>query len=178
MSSLNQSPPCQGTPRIQPGETAVVVGTGRSGLAAAALLAHLGCVVRLVDSGTVSQEVREQSEVRGWDLRSGEHCAEQFAGAELVVLSPGVNRRRLEPWLVNLKTEKIIAELELALGFVDAPITAVTGTNGKTTTTTLIGHFLEATGRRVFVGGNIGTPLSSYVLECLRAKDVRSSASF
>jgi UDP-N-acetylmuramoylalanine--D-glutamate ligase len=178
MSSLNQSSTCQGTSEIQPGETAVVVGTGRSGLAAAALLAHLGCVVRLADSGTVSQEVRELSEVRGWDLRTGEHCAEQFTGAGLVVLSPGVNRRRLEPWLGHLKTEQVIAELELALGFVDEPIIAVTGTNGKTTTTTLIGRFLEATGRRVFVGGNIGTPLSSYVLECLKAADVRSSSGF
>ena len=163
---------------MQPGETAVVVGTGRSGLAAAALLARLGCAVRLVDSGTVSQEVREQSEMRGWDLRTGEHCAEQFAGAGLVVLSPGVNRRRLEPWLEHLKAERVIAELELALDFVDAPITAVTGTNGKTTTTTLIGRFLEAMGRRVFVGGNIGTPLSRYVLECLSAAEADSSSYF
>ncbi|SMP40478.1 UDP-N-acetylmuramoylalanine--D-glutamate ligase [Desulfonatronum zhilinae] len=178
MSSLHQSLPGSGPSRIQPGETAVVVGTGRSGLAAAALLDHLGCAVRLVDSGKVSREVRDQAEKRGWDVREGGHCTEQFDRAALVVLSPGVNRRKLEPWLTSLGADQVIAELELALGFVDAPITAVTGTNGKTTTTTLIGRFLEAMGRRVFVGGNIGTPMSSYVLECLSAADAGSSSNF
>ncbi len=170
MSSANHPPPGHGPVRMHPGETAVVVGTGLSGLAAAALLDHLGGAVRLVDAGNVSREVRDQAEKLGWDLRVGGHCTEQFDGAALVVLSPGVNRRKLEPWLTGIRPERVIAELELALGFVDEPIIAVTGTSGKTTTTTLIGRLLEAMGRRVFVGGNIGTPLSRYVLERMRSE--------
>ena len=158
--------------RIHPGETAVVVGTGQSGLAAAELLSHLGSAVRLVDSGSVGSAVREQAARRGWEIREGTHCTAQFDQAALVVLSPGVSRRRLEPWLVHLEPDRVIAELELALEFVSTPIIAVTGTSGKTTTTTLVGRFLEAMGRRVFVGGNIGTPLSTYVLERLRASDL------
>ncbi|PTN33076.1 UDP-N-acetylmuramoyl-L-alanine--D-glutamate ligase [Desulfonatronum sp. SC1] len=178
MSSLHRPLPDSRPLRIHPGTTTVVVGTGRSGLAAAALLDHLGGAVRLVDSGTVSQEVRDLAEKRGWDVREGEHCTEQFERAALVVLSPGVNRRKLAPWLTGLRAAQVIAELELALGFVDAPITAVTGTSGKTTTATLIGRFLEAAGRRVFVGGNIGTPLSRYVLERMLAAEAGSSSNF
>lgn len=156
----------------------MVVGTGLSGLAAAALLDYLGGAVRLVDSGTVSQEVRDLAAKRGWEVREGEHRSKQFDRADLVVLSPGVNRRKLEPWLTGLDPERVVAELELALNFVDEPIIAVTGTSGKTTTTTLIGRFLEAAGRRVFVGGNIGTPLSQYVLERMRTADAGSSSDF
>ncbi|WP_045218101.1 UDP-N-acetylmuramoyl-L-alanine--D-glutamate ligase [Desulfonatronum thioautotrophicum] len=178
MFQANPATSNQEPSRIGAGDVAVVVGTGRSGLAAAALLTHLGAAVRLVDSGSVAASVREQAAPQGWELREGEHCAEQFAQARLVVLSPGVNRRLLEPWLRHLEPERVIAELELALGFVDAPIIAVTGTSGKTTTTTLIGRFLQALGRRVFVGGNIGTPLSSYVLECLVASGSSEAADF
>ncbi|WP_084184758.1 UDP-N-acetylmuramoyl-L-alanine--D-glutamate ligase [Desulfonatronum thiodismutans] len=178
MSNPHQLLPGSAPSRVQPGKIAVVVGTGQSGMAAAALLDHLGGAVRLVDSGKVSREVRDQAEKRGWDVREGGHCTEQFDHAALVVLSPGVNRRKLEPWLTGLGTDQVISELELALGFVDEPIIAVTGTNGKTTTTTLIGRFLEATGRRVFVGGNIGTPLSRYVWERMLAAETGSPSDF
>lgn len=151
---------------FSPGETVVVVGAGRSGVAAARLLERLGARVRLVerDPGAAAG-VRDMAAMHGWEVCSGEHGPDQFRQAALVVLSPGVSRRKLEPWLKHMDYGQIISELELAFRCVDKPIVAVTGTSGKTTTTTLIGLFLAAMGRKVFVGGNIGTPLSDYVLD-------------
>ncbi|WP_246804374.1 UDP-N-acetylmuramoyl-L-alanine--D-glutamate ligase [Desulfosarcina cetonica] len=85
-----------------------------------------------------------------------------MAQADLVVLSPGVPHTQpmLEPaWAAGIP---VIGEMELASVFVKAPIIAVTGTNGKTTTTELLGQMLKNSGKRVFVGGNIGTPLIAY----------------
>jgi len=149
-----------------PGEISVVVGAGASGVAAARLLQRLGARVRLVerDPGKLTG-IQDMAATRGWEIVAGEHDQQQFAGASLVVLSPGVNRRKLEPWLGQVGPGRVISELELAFRCVSEPIVAVTGTSGKTTTTTLIGEFLRAMGRRVFVGGNIGTPLSAYVLD-------------
>jgi UDP-N-acetylmuramoylalanine--D-glutamate ligase len=151
---------------IRPGETAVVVGAGRSGLAAARLLGCLGARVRLLEQKQeVAERIRDLAAIQGWEMLAGEHGQKQFAQASLVVLSPGVNRRNLAPWLEHLDPAQVISELELACRCVSEPIIAVTGTNGKTTTTTLIGRFLCAMGRKVFVGGNIGTPLSEYVVD-------------
>jgi len=147
---------------LQPGGLAVVVGAGVSGLAAGELLEHLGARVRMAETRPL--EDRAMLLERGWDVCTGAHQAGHFADADLVVLSPGVNRRHLDPFLTHLRSDQVVSELELALWQVNEPIIAVTGTSGKTTTTTLIGAFLTAMGRKVFVGGNIGTPLSRYVL--------------
>lgn len=160
----------RGPAMLQPGETAVVVGAGQSGIAAARLLGCLGARVRLVERDPDGlAEIRDMAAAQGWETHAGEHGSQQFAGATLVVLSPGVNRRKLEPWLGHMRPGQVISELELAFRCVSGPIIAVTGTSGKTTTTTLIGLFLSAMGRRIFVGGNIGTPLSTYVLDGPRA---------
>jgi len=151
---------------IRPGETAVVVGAGRSGVAAARLLGRLDARVRLVErSREGAERIRDVAAMQGWHVLTGEHDQSQFAQASLVVLSPGVNRHNLAPWLEHLDPGRVVSELELACRYVHEPIIAVTGTSGKTTTTTLIGRFLAAMGREVFVGGNIGTPLSEYVVE-------------
>ena len=86
-----------------------------------------------------------------------------LAGADLVVPSPGVYPSN--PILLEaLRREiPIVSELELASRFLKTPLVAITGTNGKTTVTTLIGEILRAAGKRVFVGGNIGAPLIGYV---------------
>lgn len=151
---------------VRPGETAVVVGAGRSGMAAARLLGRLGARVRLVErSREGAEKVRDAAAMQGWEVLAGEHDQGQFAQASLVVLSPGVNRRGLAPWLEHMGPGRVVSELELACRHVSEPVIAVTGTSGKTTTTTLIGQFLAAMGRKAFVGGNIGTPLSEYVAE-------------
>lgn len=152
------------------GHRAVVVGAARSGLAAARLLSRLGAAVTLADSSETALNkgvVQEQAAAYGWTLASGAHSVEIFAEADLVVLSPGVPRRVVDPFLPQ--KAQVVSELELASWFVSEPIVALTGTNGKTTTTAVIGHVFEKSGRRVFVGGNFGTPLSEYVLGGERA---------
>jgi len=148
------------------GHLAVVVGAGASGRAAARLLATLGATVRLLEkkAEAVTEAVRQEAADVGYELRQGAHAPADFDGANLVIPSPGVRAVGLAPYLQGCPGAQVVSELELASWFVDAPIVAVTGTNGKTTTVMLISHLLEGTGRRVFTGGNIGTPLSHYVL--------------
>lgn len=153
---------------VRPGELAVVVGAGVSGLAAARLLDRLGARVRLLDKNEtgVSRAARELAEARNMELVCGEHAPEHFAGASLAVTSPGVPVVSLPPLLERAGGSiPLLAETELALRFVREPILAVTGTSGKTTTVSLAAAMLEAAGKKVFLGGNIGTPLSDYVLE-------------
>lgn len=148
------------------GHKAVVVGAARSGTAAARLLSRLGASVTLVDrneDALADADVQKRARELGWKLVPGAHTKEDFAGANLVVLSPGVPCRVLEPLLPE--KVQVVSELELASWFVSEPMVAITGTNGKTTTTAVLGHVLEKSGRRVFLGGNFGVPLSEYVLD-------------
>ena len=101
----------------------------------------------------------------GCALWTGGHPDEAFAGAELVVVSPGVPLTL--PALVRVRARgvPIVGELELAWRAMEADVIAITGTNGKTTTTALTGELLRAQVRPVLVGGNIGTPLSEHALD-------------
>ncbi|BAH76820.1 UDP-N-acetylmuramoyl-L-alanine--D-glutamate ligase [Solidesulfovibrio magneticus] len=148
------------------GHQAVVAGAGASGRSAAKLLSRLGAAVRFLEKNpaAVSDEFRAEAVSLGYDLRTGEHGPADFAGADLVVLSPGIRAANLAPALAACPGAQVVSELELASWFTPEPIVAVTGSNGKTTTVMLISALLEAAGRRVFTGGNIGTPLSDHVL--------------
>ena len=100
---------------------------------------------------------------RGVELELGGHRAETLEAADLIVASPGV---ALEQEVFNgarARGVEMIGELELASRWVKGPVVAVTGTKGKSTTTTVIGRMLRAAGRDVLVGGNIGVPLSAQV---------------
>jgi len=150
------------------GHKAVVMGAGRSGLSAAALLTTLGAGVRLLEKRTDFDG--SQMESRGLldvELIQGEHRQEHFQGADLVVVSPGISMAMVRGLCPEGQT--VISELELASWFISEPVIAVTGTNGKTTTCMLIQKVLEKAGRKVFTGGNIGTPLSDHVLSGKRA---------
>ena len=155
---------CSQSP-VAKGDLCVVVGTGRSGLAAAQLLHALGAVVRVVDrdANNVSDSFANWAEQLGIEAVFGEHSASQFTGARFVVPSPGVPVAKLQPYLEA--TTVIMAEVELAWRCTDIPVLAVTGTNGKSTTVSLCAAMLEAAGKKVFLGGNIGTPLSEFVLD-------------
>lgn len=143
------------------GHQAVVLGAGRSGIAATRLLLKLGAQVRLLEHGAKDIQSFENDHLV--EIIRGEHRAEHFSGAQLVVLSPGIAKTRVSHLIPQ--EIQVISELELASWFVSEPMVAITGTNGKTTTTTLVGQILEQSGRKVFVGGNIGTPLSEYLLD-------------
>lgn len=146
------------------GNRAGVLGSGRSGRAAALLLQALGASVRVVDKDAdkLAAAYRGTEEERNFELVGGEHEPAQFAGLDLLVVSPGARVKDIEPFLpAGLP---VLAELELASRFVQEPIIAITGTNGKTTTVSLVDAMLRRAGKKVFLGGNIGTPLSEYLL--------------
>ncbi|HWR02966.1 MAG TPA: UDP-N-acetylmuramoyl-L-alanine--D-glutamate ligase [Humidesulfovibrio sp.] len=148
---------------------AVVVGAGVSGLAACRFLLSLGARVRLVDAKAdlpqdVLLKVHADPASVGLTLSTGAHTPAQFNDAHLIVLSPGVPVKKLAPVLKDVDPARVVAEMEFASWFLTEPVIAITGTNGKTTTTTLVGHILEHAGLSTFVGGNIGTPLCDYLM--------------
>ncbi|MDR1685076.1 MAG: UDP-N-acetylmuramoyl-L-alanine--D-glutamate ligase [Desulfovibrio sp.] len=161
--STKHHPP--GEAPLAPGATAVVVGAGLSGFAAARLLAAHGVRVRLLErNANPGQEVLERVREAGFELLLGEHTPEQFRGASLIVVSPGVPPAALAPLRAAAGNPPLIGETELALRGVREPVLAVTGTSGKTTTVSLAAAMLREAGKKVFLGGNIGVPLSDYVL--------------
>lgn len=157
--------------RPAPGSTAVVVGAGKSGLAASRLLAKDGVHVRLLESNPDRIDAALAAELKnaGIEVLTGSHSREQFAGASLVVPSPGMPLLKLLQIMGGAAegpdAPEILAETELAYRHLtDEGIAAVTGTSGKTTTVSLIAAMLREGGKKVFLGGNIGTPLSEYIL--------------
>ncbi len=147
------------------GKRVLVIGMGRAGVAAARLLETKGARVTITDKKG-REELKEafgELEGRGIRIETGGHPLELLEDTEIIVASPGVPPNI--PLLERAKEKKIpvIGELELASSFLKVPIIAVTGTNGKTTTATLIGEILKKEGKRVAVAGNIGYPLSSCV---------------
>jgi UDP-N-acetylmuramoylalanine--D-glutamate ligase len=145
-------------------KTIIVVGLGVTGIAVARFLKKRGAVVIVTDQateetlGSRAQKIHEM----GVAMELGRHRSQTFEKADLVVLSPGV-AHTIEPVLRAKKHGiPVIGEIELASRFIKAPILAVTGTNGKTTTTEILGSMLKQSGFNVFVGGNIGNPLIGY----------------
>ncbi|MDD5669554.1 MAG: UDP-N-acetylmuramoyl-L-alanine--D-glutamate ligase [Candidatus Omnitrophica bacterium] len=142
-----------------------VIGLARSGLACANLLSDLGAEVSITDNKDTEQTRGNAARLKssGIKVELGKHTPGYIEGRDLVVISPGV------PWTVppvvwaRESHIPVISEIEVAWRVCPATIIAVTGSNGKTTTTTLIGKILEASGKRVFVCGNIGTPFSGEV---------------
>lgn len=146
---------------------ALVVGLGVSGRSVCELMRRRGISVMGTDmrsSGQLGDEIEPLREL-GCQFRLGEHRLEDFVDTDLIVISPGVPLG-IEPLLAAARRGiEVVGELEWAWRQVDRPTLAVTGTNGKTTTTSLIGAIFHRAGARVFVGGNIGTPLSQWLLD-------------
>jgi len=139
------------------GQQIVVVGAGATGIALVRYLAARGAEVTLSDR-TPSQQLALPADLPA-RLDLGGHTQALFTAADRIVVSPGVPLDI--PVLQNACAAGVPVggELDLALAELDVPVIAVTGTNGKSTTTSLIGAILAAWGKRVFVGGNLGTPL-------------------
>jgi UDP-N-acetylmuramoylalanine--D-glutamate ligase len=144
------------------GRRVVVVGAARSGIAAARLLARRGARVMLTESRASFDEA-PQLRAAGVELELGGHRADTLAGADLIVTSPGVALEQPVFDEARHNGVETIGELELASRWLQGPLIAITGTKGKSTTTTLVGRMLNAAGRDVLVGGNIGVPLSAQV---------------
>jgi len=150
----------------------LVVGLGTSGYWAARWLAREGANVIVSDIKERSQlnlELLKELEALGVTLETGGHGKASFLNADAIVVSPGAP---LDTPLIRAAIQKqipIMGEMELAARYVKAPMIAVTGTNGKTTVTTFLGEMLKNDSRNVFVGGNIGTPLSAYLAQGKKA---------
>lgn len=162
------------------GVNATVVGLARSGIAAAHLLQEAGARVTVADQKDKGElgPVLEQLNQSAVTLTLGRGYESACDHADLVVISPGVPYRMESLERVRRRGGKVLSELELASRFFTTPILAVTGTNGKSTTVTLIGKMLQKSGKRVFVGGNLGTALSEAARQVLQASKVGSDDPF
>jgi UDP-N-acetylmuramoylalanine--D-glutamate ligase len=140
----------------------VVVGAARSGIAAAELLAKRGARVMLTEVHPTFADA-DRLRAAGIDVEVGGHRQDTLESADLIVVSPGVPLEAPVFDAVRRRGVEIIGELELASRWIRGRVIAITGTKGKSTTTTLVGRMLAAAGQRVLVGGNIGVPLSVQV---------------
>jgi UDP-N-acetylmuramoylalanine--D-glutamate ligase len=150
---------------IVEGKKVLVVGIARSGVAAARFLASRGAMVIANDAKPESElrdAAKELSEI-GVMLSLGGHPESLFENADLVVLSPGVPADLQALESARRFGVEIISEPELAGRFLRGRMIGVTGSNGKTTVTTLVGELMRAAGADVIVGGNIGMPLTSLI---------------
>ena len=147
------------------GQRVLVLGAGVSGIAAAKVSASLGATVVLSDSKPAGNLKHFSEDFAGLSIETvlGRQDEKLLEEVDLVILSPGVS---IYAPLVETAMQKKIpvwSEIELAFHLCQAPLIAVTGTNGKTTTTTLIGEMIKLAGRNVIVGGNIGAALSEEI---------------
>jgi UDP-N-acetylmuramoylalanine--D-glutamate ligase len=144
------------------GRRVVVMGAARSGIAAAELLRMRGARVTLTDSRPGVPEA-ERLRSAGITLAFGAASSEALSKADLIVLSPGVPPGQEAVAAARAAGVEVIGEVELASRWLAGRVIAITGTKGKSTTTSLTGRMLEAAGFKVTVGGNIGAPLSAQV---------------
>jgi len=147
------------------GKRILVVGLGKTGVALAGFLTGRGAEVIISDDKPASELKESINALEGMrvTLDVGRHNADILSRVDLIIPSPGV-----PPFneLLTGGVERgipIISEIELAFSYLKEPVIAITGTNGKTTTTKLLGEILKKWGKRIFVGGNIGNPLIEYV---------------
>jgi UDP-N-acetylmuramoylalanine--D-glutamate ligase len=147
------------------GKRVLVVGLGKSGVASALFLQKRGARVSVSDAKSPEQ-LRQEIPVlldAGITVETGEHGERTFREQDLIVISPGVPFDMPQFARARERGIPIIGEIELAYRFLKGNIVAVTGSNGKTTTTTLAGDVVAASGRDTLVGGNIGTPAITFV---------------
>ncbi len=141
----------------------LVVGLGRSGVASAFFLQEHGARVIVSDSKSEAQLQNEVPSLldRGISIETGHHGERTFRDQDLIVVSPGVPADQPQLQRARSLGIPVIGEVELAFRFLQGKVIAITGSNGKTTTTTLAGEILSKAGKKTLVGGNIGTPVIS-----------------
>lgn len=152
---------------LTPDSRVVVVGLGRSGLAAVRLLRKMGVSVA-VSEATPREQLDPENlawlTAHAISVECGGHSAELLTGADLLVVSPGVSMNLPFVRAAAAAGVQVLGEMALACAMVETPIIAITGTNGKSTVTELVGEMFRVAEKPVFVGGNLGTPLSEYLL--------------
>lgn len=158
---------------IQPGMTVAVVGLGVTGRAAVRYCLDCGARVLVSDSRPTErflfqeQEFLQQSGVK-WE--AGGHTSRFLSAADMVIVSPGIPLEHEAIAALLAENRPVLGELAVVAPLIDLPVVAVTGTNGKTTVTSLIGEIVQASGRNTFIGGNIGTPIFDYLRQGQKAE--------
>lgn len=149
-------------PLFAPGDRVAVLGLGVSGTAAARLVAELGGEVYASDAfaGPAQRRAVEELRAEGIDAEAGRHDLERILASDLVVTSPGIDPSTEVRRAVREAGLRTVAEIEVAFCQLQGRVIGITGTNGKTTSTALCGHLLEAAGIDSMTAGNIGRPLS------------------
>ena len=145
------------TPKI------VILGSGESGVGAAILAHKQGMDVFVSDFGTINQAYKNELTALEIPFEEGQHTEEKILSASTIIKSPGIADKVPIVQKIKEKNTPIISEIEFAYQFSKAKIIAITGTNGKTTTTSLTYHILEKAGLNVGLGGNIGTSFARQV---------------
>ena len=147
------------------GQRVLVVGLGKSGVSAATFLQSRGARVTVSDSKAEAELGKDIPALldRGIVVETGAHGERTFRDQDLIVVSPGVPVNAPQLQQARAAGVKIIGEVELAARFLKGHIAAITGSNGKTTTTSLCGEILEKAGKRTQVGGNIGRPVTDLI---------------
>jgi len=144
----------------------LIVGLGATGIATAKFLSRMGKKITITDTKDERSLTHALSELKGveFDGHFGGHSKDDFLSHRLIIISPGVDSELPELVEARRNGVRVTGEIELASTFVDEPIIAITGTNGKTTVTSLTGNIFKKAYGDVFVGGNIGNPLFNYIL--------------
>lgn len=146
-------------------EQIVVLGGGESGTGAALLAAQKGFAVFLSDQGQLSDQYRQQLVEKGIPFEEGTHTEEKILAADWVIKSPGIPDHAPLVLALRKKGIPVIDELSFALSYTNASVVAITGTNGKTTTTLLAYHLLKEGGLKVGLAGNVGFSLAALLAE-------------
>jgi len=144
-----------------------IAGFGKSGVSLCNLLLSLGKSIKVSDSrkdNYFSQELISEFKTKGVEFEFGGHSNDFIKGSQLLILSPGISQSSSVNKICSLLGIPCIGEIEFSFWFNKAKIIAITGTNGKTTTARLTYEVLKQKRKRVFLGGNIGIPFSSFVL--------------
>ena len=157
----------------------LVVGLARTGVSVARFLAARGARVTVTDLRDEIALAGVMDELGALDIRwvLGRHDESDFTTADLIVVSPGVPQDHPLLTAARKAGREIVSEIELAGRFISAPLVAITGTNGKTTTTTLTGEIFKDNGFKTYVGGNIGDPLIELVESGEKAERVVAEIS-
>ena len=144
-------------------ERVTILGAGESGTGAALLAKQKGFDVFVSDQGTIKDKYKTELQQNGIDFEDGAHTESKILNASLIIKSPGIPEKAEIIKKVKASGIPVIDEIEFAYGYLSGKVIAITGTNGKTTTTLLTYHLMKEAGLKVALGGNVGFSLARQV---------------
>ena len=142
-----------------------ILGGGESGVGAALLAKSKGFAVFLSDAGALKENYQQTLRENEIEFETGGHSLERILGSQEIIISPGIPEKTDIVKAIKAKGISLVSEIEFAARYTKAKIVAITGSNGKTTTTLLTYHFLQSAGLKVGLAGNIGQSFAKQVME-------------